>query len=246
MTDDDPREMLRTAMTQPRSACCVCFRSFPEIGQRKCPGCLGRLVPNNTVTKHPTPTPSQLPTNDTVGRYEVSDTVDANDADKQAWHRAAAKAASEGLPEIGVGRRAYTGLPPLKWPGPEVTEIPRTPATRHTRHRVTARPEVRRAFRTPPANIGQSPAKPGSAGSDQPSPTTPANPTGRSPNTTVTTTLPQLRGPILRGGFRSLQPVTIRDPTRRKYLPPENTDRENSSISANWQTHPAKLGVRNG
>jgi len=193
MTDDDPREMLRTAMTQPRSACCVCFRSFPEIGQRKCPGCLGRLVPNNTVTKHPTPTPSQLPTNDTVGRYEVSDTVDANDADKQAWHRAAAKAASGTAGNRCRPWRIYRIAAP-EMAGPEVTEIPRTPATRHTRHRVIARPEVRRSFRRPPANTGQSPANTGSAESDHPSRTTPANPAGRSPNTTVTAASSQLRG----------------------------------------------------
>jgi len=45
---------------QPRAACCVCFRAFPEPGQRKCPTCQGRPAPTVIVTKRAKATPLDL------------------------------------------------------------------------------------------------------------------------------------------------------------------------------------------
>ncbi len=105
-------------MTEQFRACCVCFRCWTPIdGERKCPGCLGRLVPNNTVTKRPTPTldPVETLTRGVVENDDL-DVQITNDADEQAWRSAAAKAVN-------------TGSPQLKWPGresqpPQVRKIP--------------------------------------------------------------------------------------------------------------------------
>ncbi len=81
-------------MTDQFRACCCCFRQWIPIGgERKRSNCLGQLVPNSTVTKHPTPMPNPVETL----------TRDTNDADDQAWRSAAAKAEK-------------TGSPQLKWP----------------------------------------------------------------------------------------------------------------------------------
>ncbi len=86
-------------MTDQYRACCVCFRQWTPIdGEPKCSNCLGRLVPNNTVTTRPSPTldPVETLTRDL-------DVQITNDADEQAWRSAAAKAAK-------------TGSRSLKWP----------------------------------------------------------------------------------------------------------------------------------
>jgi len=41
-------------MTDQYRACCVCFRQWTPVGgERKCPGCLGRLVVPNATKRTP-------------------------------------------------------------------------------------------------------------------------------------------------------------------------------------------------